>query len=598
MSHRIPFSRQLPHAFTPVLWTVFREGYTRHDLLKDVLAGIIVGVISLPLAIAFAIASGVSPGQGLVTAILAGSLTALLGGSRVQVSGPTGAFIVIIYGIVLQYGYDGLATATLLAGVILVVMGLARFGGILQFIPFPVIVGFTSGIALIIATGQIPSFLGLQLQVDPAGWVQKVEVYARHLTDVNGWALGVALLALAITAFWPRFSGQGVGKVMSRLPGSLLALVLTTALVRILDLPVLTIGDKFGVVPSSFPHFRLPSLSIELVQAMFQPALTIALLAGIESLLSAVVADGMTGHKHRSNMELIAHGVANIVSPLFGGIPSTGAIARTATNVRNGGRSPVASVVHALVLLLIMLFFGKWAALIPMATLAAILLVVAYNMSEWRHFVKLFLAPKSDVIVLLLTFGLTVLVDLTVAIQVGVVSGAILFIRRMAEVSRVHVVTQVLSEDDEVADPMSIAKRQIPPGVVVYEIYGSFFFGAVDKYKSILSELESPPKILIIRMRAVVAMDSSGLHFLEELMERCRKENVRLVLSGVHAQPMLAMRNAGLLEVLGEENALSNIDLALDRARVLLGIAPVARAGVAGGLSGAQEEAMEQTPAQ
>lgn len=598
MAHTIPFSRQLPDAFTPVLWTVFREGYTRHDFVKDLLAGLIVGVISLPLAIAFAIASGVSPGQGMVTAIIAGVVTALLGGSRVQVSGPTGAFIVIIYGIVQQYGYDGLATATLLAGVILIAMGLARFGGILQFIPFPVIVGFTSGIALIIGTGQIPAFLGLQLEKDPAGWVQKVGLYARHLPDVNWAALGVAMLALGIILAWPRFSSQGVGKVMARLPGSLLALVATTVLVQLLDLPVVTIGDKFGEVPSSFPGLRLPKLSVELAQAMFQPAFTIAFLAGIESLLSAVVADGMTGHKHRSNMELIAHGVANIMTPLFGGIPSTGALARTATSVRNGARSPIACMVHALVLLLIMLFFGRLAALIPMATLAAILMVVAYNMSEWRHFVKLFKSPKSDVIVLLLTFSLTVLVDLTVAIEVGVVSGAILFIRRMAEVSRVHVVTQVLSEDDEVADPMSIAKRVIPPGVVVYEIYGSFFFGAVDKYKSILSEFEKPPKILIIRMRAVVAMDSSGLHFLEELLERCHKENVMLVLSGVHAQPMLAIRNAGLLERLGEANALPNIDLALARARELLGLAPVEAPVDVAGLSAAQEEAMEQTPAQ
>ena len=596
MSHRIPFSRQLPHAFTPILYSILREGYGKQDFIKDLLAGLTVGVISLPLALAFAIASGVSPVQGMVTAIVAGSLTAILGGSRVQVSGPTGAFIVVVYGIVQQHGYNGLAVATLLAGVMLVAMGLARFGGILQFIPFPVIVGFTSGIALIIATGQIPNFLGLSLKSDPVGWLQKIILYPQHWADVNLWVLGIGVLALGIVVVWPRFCQQNKLIWLGRVPGSLLALVVTTALVHWLHLPVPTIGDKF-LVPSGFPAPRIPSLSLDLVQAMFQPALTIALLAGIESLLSAVVADGMTGHRHRSNMELIAHGVANVVSPLFGGIPSTGAIARTATNVRNGGRTPVASVIHSLTLLVILLFLGSWASLIPLSTLAAILLVVAYNMSEWRHFVKLFRAPKSDVLVLLLTFGLTILVDLAVAIQVGVVAGAILFIRRMAEVSQVHAVTQVLDEDDEVADPMSLAKRTIPPGVVVYEIYGSFFFGAVDKYKSILSELDQPPKVLIIRMRAVVAMDSSGMHFLEELMERCYREKVQLVLSGVHAQPMITMRNAGILSVLGEENALINIDLALARARQILGLAQEPSTEVTIRHREA-EEAIESTPAQ
>jgi len=535
-----------------------------------------VGIVALPLAIAFGIASGVTPAQGMITAILSGFVTAILGGSRVQVSGPTGAFIVIIYGIVQQYGVDGLATATLMAGVMLIAMGLARFGGVLQYIPFPVIVGFTSGIALIIATGQIPAFLGLQLAKDPAEWVPKVATYAHNIRGVNFWALGTGALALFLALSWPRFSNRGASKVLSRIPGSLIAIVVTTIVVKVFHLPVLTIGDKFGEVPSTIPMPHLPAISIELARNMFQPALTIAMLAGIESLLSAVVADGMTGHKHRSNMELIAHGVSNFISPIFGGIPSTGAIARTATNIRNGAKSPISAVVHAAVLLLIMLFFGRWAALIPMATLAAILLIVAYNMSEWRTFAKIFKAPKSDILVLLMTFSLTVLVSLTAAIQVGVLAAAILFIRRMSEVSQINTFTKALpGDDEEVADPLNLAARIVPEGVVVYEVYGSFFFGAVEKFKDTLAELERPPQVMIIRMRAVLSIDSSGLHFLEDVIKRCKKEKVRLILSGVHMQPTIAMTNAGILDLIGEYNFAANIDQALNFARAHLGLEQV-----------------------
>ncbi len=559
---------KLPSSFTPILFSVLKEGYTKADFVRDLLAGIIVGIVALPLAIAFGIASGVTPAQGLITAIITGFLTAFLGGSRVQVSGPTGAFIVIIYGIIQQYGYDGLATATVMAGAMLIIMGIARFGGILQFIPFPVTVGFTSGIAVIIATGQIPSYLGLELAKDPAEWTHKIALYSRELFHANVWSIAVASLALLIILAWPRFSSRGAGKILSRIPGSLVSIVFTTALVKLLDIPVLTIADKFGEVPSSIPMPHLPQISFELMQKLFQPALTIAMLAGIESLLSAVVADGMTGHKHRSNMELIAHGISNMVSPIFGGLPSTGAIARTATNVRNGARTPISGIIHAIVLLLILLFFGKWAALIPMATLAAILLVVAYNMSEWRTFVKIFKAPKSDVLVLLMTFSLTLLVDLTVAIQVGVLAAAMLFIKRMGEVSQVNAFTKALADNDEESnDPMRLSARKIPDGVVVYEIYGSFFFGAMEKFKSILSELESPPKVIILRMRAVLAMDSSGLHFLEDVIRRCEKEKVRLILSGVHMQPTIAMTRAGLLERIGEDNFAAHIDQALDIAQ-------------------------------
>jgi sulfate permease, SulP family len=576
MPTTIPFTKQLPNAFTPILATILRKGYSRQDLLRDALAGVIVGIISLPLAIAFAIASGVSPAQGVVTAVVAGLLTSTLGGSSVQVSGPTGAFIVIVYGIVQQHGYPGLATATVLAGIILVGMGLARFGGVLQFIPFPVIVGFTSGIALIIATGQIPSFLGIALEKDPADWLDKIEVYARHLHQIDPATLLVGAASLGVTVGWTRFANRFSSHGLSRVPGSLVAIVLASLAVLAFHLPVLTIGAKFGAIPSSFPAPHAPAFSIALVRDLFQPALTIAMLGGIESLLSAVVSDGMTGHKHRSNMELVAQGVTNIVAPFFGGIPSTGALARTATNVRNGALSPVSSIVHGLTLLLILLFLGRLAAYIPMATLAGILLVVAYNMSEWRTFAKIFRAPKSDLLVLLLTFALTVVVNLTVAIQVGVAAGAILFIRRMAEVAQANVITDTLREDDdEVADPMNLASRQIPDGVVVYEVFGSFFFGTVEKFKTVLAELERPPKVLVIRMRVVLSIDSSGLHFLEDVIRRCRKEKIRLVLSGVHAQPTVALARAGLLEELGEDNIVANIDQALGLAREHMGLPPL-----------------------
>lgn len=564
------FSWRLPAEFVPVLWNVLKEGYSRRDLAKDVVAGLIVGVISLPLALAFAIASGVSPGQGLTTAIIAGILTALLGGSRFQVSGPTGAFIVIVYGIVQQYGYAGLATATFIAGMLLVVMGFARFGSVLQYMPYPVIVGFTSGIALIIATGQLPSFLGLRIVNDPADWVHKVALYASHWSDVDPWNIGVGFLALGITGFWSRWT-KGMALV-NKLPGSLVALLVTTALVHIAALPVATIGDRFGNMPTGLQAPHIPAISFDLVRAMIQPALTIAMLSGIESLLSAVVADGMTGYRHKSNMELVAHGVANMASPLFGGVPSTGAIARTATNIRNGARSPVSSLVHALLLLLILLFLGSWARLVPMPTLAAILLVVAYHMSEWRVFLKLFKAPASDVAILLMTFVLTVVVDLTVAIEVGVLAGAILFIRRMSEVSRIDMNVPVL-RDEGGKDPMALTDREVPERVLVSEIQGVFFFGAIEKFRSLFGSIDGQAAVLILRMRSVAAMDSSGIRFLEELQTRCRKYGTTLVLSGLQPQPREVLDKSGFLAELGAENNQSDIDRALDRAREILGLA-------------------------
>ena len=412
----------------PKLLTVIREGYDGEIFFKDLTAGIIVGIVALPLAIAFAIASGVKPEQGLYTAIIAGFLISILSGSRVQIGGPTGAFIVIIYGIVQKYGYDGLVIATILSGILLIVMGVAKLGSVIKYIPYPVTVGFTSGIALIIAMGQLRDFFGFHMEKVPAEFIEKVVEYVKHAGTVTPAAAAIGMLTLLIVIFWPR--------VTRKVPGSLVAIIVTTALVPLWNLNVETIGSRFGAVSSTPPTLHLPPMDWTKIPMMVSPAISIALLAGIESLLSAVVADGMTGRRHRSNMELVAQGVANIASPLFGGIPATGAIARTATNIKNGGLTPVAGIVHAVVLLLIMLFFGKWAALIPMATLAGILLVVSYNMSEYHLFIKMFKSPKSDIAVLIVTFLLTVLVDLTVAIQAGVVLAAILFMKRMADVTR------------------------------------------------------------------------------------------------------------------------------------------------------------------
>jgi SulP family sulfate permease len=557
--------------FTPKLVTALREGITSRQLTQDLMAGVIVGVVALPLAIAFAIASGVKPEQGLYTAIVAGFLISALSGSRVQIGGPTGAFIVIVYGIVEKYGYDGLATATLLAGGLLIAMGLARLGTVIKFIPYPVTVGFTAGIALIILVGQVRDFFGLQMDRVPAEFIDKVEAFAGHAGSINLWAAALAFATIVIIVFWPRFT--------HRIPGSLVAILATTTAVQLLNLPVETIGSRFGSVPSTLPAPHLPAISWELCRQMFSPALTIALLAGIESLLSAVVADGMTERRHRSNMELVAQGVANLASPIFGGIPATGAIARTATNIKNGGRTPIAGIVHAMTLLLIMLFFGKWAALIPMATLAGILAIVAWNMSEAHLFIKMFRGPKSDIMVLVSTFLLTVLVDLTVAIQVGVVLAALLFMRRMAEATQVGYVTAMLSDEENPDDPLSLNRRTVPKGVEVFEVSGPFFFGAADKFKNALGEVHERPKVLILRLRHVLTLDATALQALESVHNKARREGTTLLLSGVHAQPLVVIERAGLLDSIGEENVHANIDEALDRAHDLLGLPRPQRSG-------------------
>ncbi len=549
--------------FVPKSITTLKS-YSRSQFRSDLAAGVIVGVVALPLAIAFAIASGVTPDRGLYTAIIAGFLISALGGSRVQIGGPTGAFVVIVYGIIQKYGIDGLVVATIMAGVILVILGIAKLGSAIKFIPHPVVVGFTSGIAVIIFSSQVKDFLGLRMGDLPVEFIPKWLAIASHLDSINARALAVSLIALLIMVLWPRLS--------HRIPGPFVALIATTLAVRLFDIPVETIGTRFGAISARLPHPIVPHVSLAQVTALVAPAFTIALLAAVESLLSAVVADGMIGGRHRSNMELIAQGVANIVAPMFGGMPATGAIARTATNVKNGGRTPVAGMVHALTLLLITLFFGRWAALIPLATLAAILVVVSYHMSEWRTFRSELTAPKSDVAVLLTTFSLTVLVDLTVAIEVGMVLAAFLFMRRMAEVTNVSIVTRELADgdDDEEDDPNSVGRREVPRDVEVFEINGPFFFGAAEQFKDTLGQIAKKPRVLIIRMRDVPAIDSTGLHALHELARSCKHDGTLLLLADVHAQPMFALVRSDMLVELGEENLFGNLDDALDRARQYL----------------------------
>ncbi|AFH49309.1 SulP family sulfate permease [Ignavibacterium album JCM 16511] len=555
-------------SFKPKLFTTLK-GYTKQQFISDATAGVIVGIVALPLAIAFGIASGVTPEKGIITAIIAGFIISFLGGSRVQIGGPTGAFIIIVYGIIQQYGTTGLAIATIMAGFILIFMGLAKFGSLIKFIPYPVVVGFTSGIALLIFSTQIKEFFGLRISKVPSEFYEKWIVYFQNFASINYYVLGIAVMALLIMIFWP--------KVTHRIPGSLIAIIITTIIVQIFHLPVDTIGSRFGEIPSNLPSPSLLEFHLSDIKNLIAPATTIAILAAIESLLSAVVADGMIGGKHRSNMELIAQGVANIASPLFGGIPATGAIARTATNIKNGGRTPVAGIIHSITLLLIMLFFGSYAKLIPMATLAAILVIVSYNMSEWHAFKSLLKSPRSDVIVLLTTFFLTVIFDLTIAIEIGMILAVLLFMKRMAEVSNISIITNELEDEDEKSDPNSIEKRIVPKGVEVFEINGPFFFGAATKFKEQLKIVENPPKILIIRMRNVPAIDATGLQLLRELYNDSKKNGTHIILSGVHTQPLYAMTQAGIFDLYGEENIHGNIDDALDRAREILGLPKLGR---------------------
>jgi SulP family sulfate permease len=552
----------------PKLVSTLRD-YDREQLVRDLTAGVIVGIVALPLAIAFAIASGVTPGRGLWTAIVAGFLISALGGSRVQIGGPTGAFVVIVYGIVQKYGIDGLTVATLMAGVLLVVMGVAKLGTAIKFIPRPVITGFTSGIAVIIFSSQIKDLFGLRMTDVPAAFLSKWAAFFEHATAFTPAAIAVAAVALAIIVVWPR--------ITQRIPGPFVALIVTTVAARAMHLPVETIGTRFGELNAAIPHPQLPHLSLIQVTGLVGPAFTIAMLAAIESLLSAVVADGMIGGRHRSNMELVAQGIANIASPLFGGIPATGAIARTATNIKNGGRTPVAGITHALTLLLITLFFGRFAALIPLATLAAILVVVAYHMSEWRTFRSELRSPKSDVAVLLTTFSLTVLVDLTVAISVGMVLAAFLFIRRMAAVTNINIVSGGI-DDDLARDTAEPWRSTVPLGVSVFEINGPFFFGAVETFRETLDHLAEHPKVLIIRMGDVHALDSTGIHMLRDVLRRSRRAGCEVLFADVPAQPLAALDASGALDEIGPENVVPGIDEALTVAATLVKLGPRARA--------------------
>ena len=551
----------------PKLLTTMR-GYTREQAMADATAGVIVGIVALPLAIAFAIASGVTPDRGLWTAIIAGAIVALLGGSRVQIGGPTGAFVVIVYGIVQKFGVDGLLAATMLAGVFLVVLGVARLGAVIKFVPQPVVTGFTSGIAIIIFSNEVKDFLGLRMGAVPAEFIAKWQAYAANLHSTSLTAAAVGVLSLAIIVVWPRFT------ISRKIPGPFVALVAATLLVQGLHLQVDTIGSRYGAIAASIPLPRLPNFGALDLRALVAPAFTIAILGSVESLLSAVVADGMIGGRHRSNMELVAQGVANIVSPLFGGIPATGAIARTATNIKSGGRTPVAGLVHSLTLLLITLFFGRWASLIPMATLAAILVVVSYHMSEWRTFRSELRAPRSDVLVLLATFLLTVFIDLTVAIEVGMVLAAGLFVKRMSEVSTMRVMA---SDDDDPGDRYSSDRnaahlRDVPKGVEIFEINGPFFFGAAAEFKEAIGQVAGRPTVLIIRMRDVPAIDSTGMHALREVVHQTRGDGTLVLLSDVHSQPLVAMTRSGLLDDVGDTNVFGNLDDALNRARAHLGL--------------------------
>lgn len=547
--------------FQPKLFSTLKN-YTKTDFTTDLMAGIIVGIVALPLAIAFGIASGVSPEKGIITAIVAGFIISLLGGSKVQIGGPTGAFIVIIYGIIQQYGIEGLMVATMMAGVLLILLGIFKLGTIIKFIPYPIIVGFTSGIAVTIFTTQIADIFGLQFGGEkvPGDFIGKWILYFHHFDTVNWWNVVVSVISIFIIAITPKFS--------KKIPGSLIAIILVTVGVYLLKMYggitcIDTIGDRFSI-KAQLPEAAVPALDWEAIKNLFPVAITIAVLGAIESLLSATVADGVIGDRHDSNTELIAQGIANFVSPIFGGIPATGAIARTMTNINNGGKSPVAGIVHAVVLLLILLFLMPLAQYIPMACLAGVLVIVSYNMSGWRVFKGLLKNPKSDVTVLLITFFLTVIFDLTVAIEVGLVIACVLFMKRVMETTQISVITDEIDPNKESDLEVHEEHLIIPNGVEVYEINGPYFFGIATKFEEIMARLGDRPKIRIIRMRKVPFIDSTGIHNLTTLCEMSQKENIHIILSGVNEHVHAVLEKSGFYELLGKENICSNINEALE----------------------------------
>ena len=549
--------------FRPKLLDTLR-GYTRANFTADLVAGLTVGIVALPLAMAFAIASGVPPQAGIFTAVIGGFIISALGGTRVCIGGPTGAFIIILYGIYTKYGAENLAICTIMAGAILFIMGATRLGTMIKFIPYPVTMGFTSGIAVLIFSTQIKDFFGLQLDKVPSEFFEKMKALAEHASTVQWSTAALAAASLAIIIFWPKAWQR-------RLPGSIVALALGTALVALLKLPVETIGSKFGGIPQALPMPHFPAISWENVQHLIQPATTIALLAAIESLLCAVVSDGMIDDRHDSNQELMAQGLANIVSPLFGGIAATGAIARTATNVKCGGRTPIAGIVHAITLLAIILVAAPLAKFIPLATLSAVLVNVALNMGEWHNFARVPKWPRSDAVVFLTAFGLTVVIDLTVAVEIGMVLAAVLFIKRVSETSQITAVDE-LSETE--GSHHSLVGKEVPDGVMVYRMFGAFFFGAADKLESALKREGQEPDVLILRMRKVMAMDATGLNALEDLYERLHRRGKHLILSGPHTQPLFVMEKADFLDRIGRENVCAHINDALARAREILGLPP------------------------
>ncbi len=553
--------------FKPKLFLALKN-YSKELFMADLMAGIIVGIVALPLAIAFGIASGVSPEKGIITAIIAGFIISMMGGSKVQIGGPTGAFIVIVYGIIQQYGEAGLIVATLMAGVLLILLGVFKLGAIIKFIPYPIIVGFTSGIAVTIFTTQIADIFGLSFGGEklPGDFIGKWIMYFNHFDTINWWNTIVSIASIIIIAMTPKFS--------KKIPGSLIAIIAITLLVYVLKTyvgvdSIDTIGDRFSI-KAQLPGAEVPTLNWEAMKGLLPAAITIAVLGAIESLLSATVADGVIGDKHDSNTELIAQGTANIITPLFGGIPATGAIARTMTNINNGGKSPVAGLIHAVVLFLILLFLMPLAQYIPMACLAGVLVVVSYNMSEWRTFRALLRNPKSDITVLLITFFLTVIFDLTVAIEVGLVIACLLFMRRVAETTEISVITDEINPNEELDIAVNEESLMVPKGVEVYEINGPYFFGIANKFEEQMVQLGDRPKVRIIRMRKVPFIDSTGIHNLTNLCKMSKKERITIVLSGVNEKVHHVLEKSGFYELLGEENICENINVAIDRANQII----------------------------
>lgn len=534
--------------FQPKIMSILGN-YTKQQFFKDVTAGVIVAIIALPLSIALAISSGVSPEQGLFTAIVAGFLISLLGGSRVQIGGPTGAFMVIVYGIVKQYGMDGLIASTIMAGIIMVILGLFKMGSIIKFIPYPITTGFTSGIALVIFSSQIKDFFGLKIGEVPAEFVLKWKMYIENFNTFNIESLALGILSLIIIIFWP--------KINKKIPGTLIALVVSTLLASFFSLDVETIGSKFGHISSSLPAPSLPQISFDAFKDLVAPAFTIAILGSVESLLSAVVADGMINGKHRSNMELVAQGIANVGSGIFGGIPATGAIARTVANIKNGGRTPVAGMVHAVTLLFILVTFMPLASMIPLSSLAAVLVIVAYNMSEWRAFKALFKAPKSDIFILMTTFLLTVFLDLVKAIEIGMVISALLFMKRMSDVAKIE-------ELDLSQENFDLKADEMPENVQVYEVNGPFFFGAADKFMDTLKGIGSHVDFVVLGLEKVPAMDATAIQAFRIFIEICKKNKTRLVLHGIQTQPQDVLEKSELYEIIGSENIFDNLEDALE----------------------------------